>query len=194
MGRKSKVEALPGPVKREVDELLKTGRFTLDDIIAHLRKLADEHQVPAEELPSRSALGRYAQNFERTAARMREAKQLAEVWVGKLGHEPESKIGRLITEMLRTVAFQQLAAMGDDTAAVESMDIMLIAKAIKDLESAEKISIDREIKIREQVAKEAAKVVDEAAREGGLSAERAGELRRKVLGLATPSKPTAVTS
>ena len=97
MGRKSKVEALPGPVKREVDELLKTGRFTLDDIIAHLRKLADEHQVPAEELPSRSALGRYAQNFERTAARMREAKQLAEVWVGKLGHEPESKIGRLIT-------------------------------------------------------------------------------------------------
>jgi len=194
MARRSKVEALPGPVKAAVDGLLKTGRFTLDDIVAHIRKLAQEHEVPAEELPSRSALGRYAQSFERTASRMREAKQLAEVWVGKLGHEPESKVGRLITEMLRTVAFQQLAEMGDEGAVVESMDIMLIAKAIKDLESAEKISADREIKIREQVAKQAAKVVDEAAREGGLSADRAAELRRKVLGLATPSKPTGGAS
>jgi hypothetical protein len=183
MGRRSKIEALPGPIKQAVDELQKTGRYKLDDVLAHLRKLGAEHQVPAEALPGRSALGEYAQNFERTAARMREAKQLAEVWVGRLGQEPESKVGRLITEMLRTVAFQQLAAMGDDAAAVGSMDIMMIARAIKDLESAEKISADREIKIREQVAKEAAKVVDEAAKEGGLSADRAAELRRKVLGL-----------
>lgn len=188
MRKRSKIEALPGPIKKAVDELLKTGRFSLDDILVHLRQLGAQHQVPSGEMPSRSSLGRYAQNFERTAARMREARELAGVWVEKMGHEPESGVGRLLMEMLRTVAFQQLAAMGDSEAAVESMDIMLLAKAIRDLESAQKTSAEREIKIRQEVAKDAAKVVDEATREGGLSAERADELRRKVLGLAGPKQ------
>lgn len=160
MAKRSKVEALPAPVKAAVDELLKTGRFTLDDIIRHIRQLGDAHQVPAAALPSRSAVGRYAKRFEATAARLREAREVAKTWVEKLGEDPEGNVGRLLMEMLRTVAFQQLMDLNEGDEAAAPKDIMMLARGIKDLEGASYQSMQRELRIRKDVVAEMAKKLD----------------------------------
>lgn len=165
MGR-AKIEALPVPVKAAVDELLKTGRFTLDQIIAHLRKLGSEHQVPEAALPSRSAIGRYAQRFEKTAAKLREAREIASTWVQKLGDDPEGSVSRLLQEMLKTVAFQQLAQMNEAEEPPEASEIMLLARSIKDLESAASQSMQRELRIRKDVIAEMAKKLSGLEKDG----------------------------
>lgn len=183
---RAKIRQLEPDVKAEVDRLIRDGS-TIDQIVAHLKKLGTS--------VSRSSVGRYKKTFEEKLARYREAQEVASVWVTKLGEEPKGDVGRLLAEMLKTVAFRTLADMGDQTdedgeeIAPTPKDIASLAKAIRDLESAGTISLDREVKIREAVAREHAKKLDRAveaaaaAGEKGLSAERLAQLRREFLGV-----------
>ena len=59
MARKSSVQKLDTRLRSAVDELLRHGRHTLDDILAHLATI-NGGAAPV----SRSALGRYAQRAE----------------------------------------------------------------------------------------------------------------------------------
>jgi len=187
MARKSKVTALPGPVKAAVDELLKTGRYTLDDIVAHIRKLAAEQGVPPEQLPSRASLGRYSQQFEKSAAKMRQAREIAGSWIDQLKDDPESKVGRLLIEMARTAAFQQLVTMNEagDDAPPDAAEIKLLAQAIRDLEIAGRHSVERELRIRKEVIAKAAEEVAKTAKAQGLTADTVAAIRQSVLGVAT---------
>ncbi|NPB56762.1 phage protein Gp27 family protein, partial [Shigella sonnei] len=84
---------------------------------------------------------------------------------------------------LRTVAFSSLSQLGDEDAQAEAKDIRFLAQAIKDLASADKISVDRELRIRQETAKQAAEKAGEVARRGGLSKDAVQELRREILGV-----------
>lgn len=119
--------------------------------------------------------------------RFREAQAVAKTWIKRMEEEgPDGDVGRLVAEMLRTVAFQQVGNMTDKERN-NPMDIMLIAKAIKDLAGADKLSTERIIKIRDEVAKQtaqkAADVVNEVAREGGLNSEQQDALYNRILGI-----------
>lgn len=183
-GIKGRIKQLPADIKAEVDRLIRDGS-TIDRIVAHLRTMGAD--------VSRSAVGRYKKTFEEKLARYREAQEVAAVWVAKLGENPAGDVGRLIAEMLKTVAFQTLSDMGDEDAAADPKDIMMLARAISDLEKAGKVNLDRELQIRAEAEKraraEAAKALDkaaaeaEAAGERGLSAERLAQLRRDFLGV-----------
>lgn len=179
MGRRSSIVELPDEVRRVIDALVRDGRATLDEILAHLRKL----DLPK---PSRSALGRYAKGARAQMARYREAQEVARVWIDKLEAEPEGDVGRLLPEMLRALAFQVMASIGDDKAGAAPMDVMLLAKALKDVGAASKANVDIELKLREvrSRAKAAAAEVTRAAIKAGLSEEAVEAIRSKILGIA----------
>lgn len=178
MARRSTVAQLDPRIRESVDRAIREGRATIDDIVEKLDGLM------GEDAPSRSAVGRYVKGAREQMQRYREAQEMAKIWVGKLEDDPNSDIGRLLSEMLRTVAFQQLATAGDDGAEVSTKDVMFLAGAIKDLANADKVSMERELKIRSEVAKQAAEKATEVAKRGGMSKEMVNNLRSELLGIA----------
>ena len=178
MGRKSSVKQMDPRVREVVDRLIREERATIDEIV----QLLEERL--GEEAPSRSAVGRYAKSAREQMRRYKEAQELAKVWVGKLEEDPDGDVGRLLSEMLRTVAFQQLSVAGDEGAEISTKDVMFLAGAIKDLANADKVSLERELRVRQEVAKQAAQKAAEVSRKGGMSREFQDELKREILGVA----------
>lgn len=172
MARKSSIQELDPRIREAVDQAIREGRATIDDIVALITQLGGE--------VSRSAVGRYKQRAENQMQKYREAQEVAKVWIGKLQADPEGDIGRLLAEMLRTVAFQSIG----DMEAASPMDMMLLAKALKDMAGADKLTAERILKVRQDAAREAAEKVSAIGKAKGLSADTVAELRREILGVA----------
>jgi len=178
MARQSSIKQLPNKIQAEVDKLIREGKHTIDDIVQALQAMGGD--------ASRSAVGRYVKSAKEKMERFAQAQEVAKVWVDRLEDNPHGDVGRLISEMLRTVAFQTISTMGDDDASVNPGHIMFLAKAIKDLSSADKISVDREIKIRDEIKAKAEQVAEQItiqAKRQGLSDEAAQEWRNNILGI-----------
>lgn len=171
MAGKSSIKQLDPQIKAAVDEAIRENRHTIDDIVALIVEMGGE--------ASRSSVGRYKLKAEEQMQKYREAQEVAKVWVGKLQQDPEGDIGRLLGEMLRTVAFQTIGDMD----AGSSMDIMLLAKALKDMAGADKLTAERILKVREDATREAAEKVTAMAKTKGLTADTVAALRAEILGV-----------
>ncbi len=176
MARKSSIAKLDPRLREAVDGLIRDGRCTLDDILLHLAQL-NGGEAPV----SRSALGRYAQRATEQMVRYREAQEVAKVWVDKFESEPNGDVARLLPEMLRSVAFQTLGSMSEREAAADAEEVMLLAKAMKDLASADKLTVERILRIRQETLKEAASNVETAARSLGMGEDQVKFWRAQVL-------------
>lgn len=178
MARKSSITFLAPPIKAEVDRLIREGRFTIDDIVAHLRGLG----VSRDEI-SRSAVGRYKQRAEKQMERWKEAQEIAATWAAKWEEDPNGDVAQLLAQMFRSIAYQTMGSMADSDEPVKPGDLMFLAKALKDVAHSDKLRADLELVIRKQIAKEAAAVVKEGARKAGLSDEAIAEIEARVLRL-----------
>jgi len=181
MGRKSNIAQLPQEIREWVEQLIRNGR-TIDDILAHLKTMDAELPV------SRSSVGRFKQNYEKSLERYRDAQAVAGQWVTVFRESPESDVGALIAEMLKTLAFQTMSTMGEDEKnPVDPQSLMFLGKAIRDVTSATSLNEERIAKIIERAAakarEKAAKDAERVARDHGLSAEIVGEFRAKILGV-----------
>jgi hypothetical protein len=178
MGRKSSIERLPLPVKKAIDDALKTGRFTIDEIVASVRQ-----QFGTEIAPKRSTLGRYKQSFEEVGTKMREAREVAGVWAERLGSEPQGDIGKVVMELLRTMAFDATLTMSEAVEGVNTKELNALALAMQRLESAGKRNLEREKAIRQAAMEEAARRVDEVVKDKsvGLSDDAAQEIKNRLL-------------
>jgi hypothetical protein len=67
--------------------------------------------------------------------------------------------------------------------AASPMDMMLLAKALKDMAGADKLTTERILKVRQDAAREAAEKVSVIGKAKGLSADTVAELRREILGV-----------
>lgn len=172
MGRKSAIKQLDPAIREAADAAIREGRATIEEITALINSMGGA--------VSKSAVGRYKQQAEAQMARYREAQEVAKVWIGKLQADPEGDVGRLLAEMLRTTAFQTLG----DIEAGSPQDVMFLAKALKDLASADKLTADRILLVRREAAKDAAEKVSSVGKAKGLSAETVAELRKEILGVA----------
>lgn len=176
MGRKSTVAVLPQQVVAEINRLIRDGR-TIDEILQALQPLGTE--------VSRSAMGRYVKGARESMEKYRQAQEVAKVWVDKLEAEPSGDVARLLPEMLRVVAFQSLTTMGEAEAPASPMDVMLLAKALKDIAGTTKANIDVEKQLRAMRAevKKAAAEVETTARSAGMSEELVSNIRTRILGV-----------
>lgn len=185
MGRKSSITRLPLPVRKSIDDALKTGRYTLDELRA---------AIVAEfgAAPSRSALGRYSERFEEVGKRMRQSHEVATVWADRLGKEPQGDIGKLVMDLLRTLAFDATLAMSEgdqegNARPVDPGELNKLALAIHRLETAGRHNLEREKAYRNAALEEAAKAGAAVAKRGGMSAELQDAIRREILGIAAPA-------
>lgn len=179
MGRLSKIDRLPNELKEMIGRLRERG-CTLDEILAKLQELEPDLDV------SRSGLGRHVQRIDAIGSRLRESRAVAEAVVAKLGENPDNRTARLNIELMHSNLMSLLAAEDEDGEAIQldAKEAMFLAGAIKDLASAAKTDQDRELKIRQEVAKEAAKIADKAIRAAGISAGTRETVKADILGIA----------
>ncbi len=178
MAQRSSVAQLPTELLDELHGQIRDGRLTIDELTAFLRERGAE--------VSRTAVGRYAHSYEKVLAKTREAQDVAGVWVKELHDRPDDKVGQLLAELLKTLAFSTMTHMGEADQNASPMDLHFLARTIKDVAATQKTSADLEIRLRERIAKETVAKLDEAAKgsaEKGISAERYRELRRELLGV-----------
>lgn len=179
MPARSSIKRLPQPLRQELDKLLASGRHTLDEICQHLRALGGE--------VSRSAVGRYSQEFEEAAAKIRESREIAAAFARELGDVPDGDMGRVLVELVHSLTYKVVMARAGDEGDIDPLEIQRLAKAIKDLSSSSKISADMELKIKEAAKQEAQEEMraklDDAVQGDGLDPAVAEEALR-VLGFA----------
>ena len=159
MGRKSTVAALPKELVQACNGLIRDGH-TIDDILAALQGLGAN--------VSRSAVGRYVKGARESMEKYRQAQEAARVWVDKFGAEPDGDVGRLLPEMLRAVAWQTLASMNESEKPAKTSDVMLLAKALRDMTGLTKTQIDVEKQLRAMRAE-----LETAARKALVDEQRA---------------------
>ena len=181
MGRKSSIDYLPEDIREALDAALADGRLTQLQITDAINKLLEE--AGAKKV-SKSAVGRYAKNWAGMRDKMRQAREVSKVWIEELDAEPEGEVGRLIIELVRTMAFDLASSQLEGAGPASYEVIKAMAASVKDLELASKLSAERELAIRKEMAKAAADTAVKAARKGGLSKETADAIKRDILGLA----------
>lgn len=180
MGRRSTVAAMPRELVEACNGLIRDGH-TIEEILAALQGMGAQ--------VSRSAVGRYVKSARESMEKYRQAQEVAKVWVDKLEAEPSGDVGRLLPEMLRVVAFQTLTSMGESEQHVGAMDVMLLAKALKDIAGATKTNVDVELqlrRVREQTqakADAAAAEVEQMTRQAGMSEALVSTIRSRILGV-----------
>lgn len=179
---RSSIDRLDSGIKSRIDALLKDGRLTLDEILDQINAA-----FPAAEIPSRSALGRYSQRFEDVGRRMRESREVARVWAERLGQEPQGDIGKLVMELLRTMAFDATLALSepgeDGQVQLDPKAINTLSLAMQRLEAAGKWNIQREQAMREAVLAQAAETVEKVGKSRGLTDDAIDQFRREILGI-----------
>lgn len=157
----STVKRLPQPVRDEIHSLLDNGR-TLDEIIAHLRALG------VDEV-SRSALGRYAKNFNAVVERVRRSREIADALVRNFGQEDESKAARANIEMMHAVVSHMLLQIGEDDGTegqgvtLDARQTQALSSALANLARAKRLDQDAILKAREEADREAEARMSQAA-------------------------------
>lgn len=180
MARPSTIAKLPKQIREKITTLRDQGR-TIDEILRHLEMLDVE--------VSRSALGRHLKKQAKVAEQIRRSRELAESIGREFGDAEASQVARTNIELLHTLMMKFMIGGDDENVEVilDAKEAMFAATALEKLSKASKLDVDRELKIREEVErqamKKASKIVEDAGREKGLSAEMVNELKAKFLGV-----------
>ncbi|HHH12944.1 MAG TPA: DUF3486 family protein [Thiolapillus brandeum] len=191
MPRPSTIDRLPPDVLEKLQELLRDPRVTQLEATRRINAILEEDGRP--ERLSKSSVNRYAQRMERVGERLRQSREVAEMWIARLGAQPQGQLGHLVNEILRTFAFDLSLQLQDGLAALDEETMPAAVKMVKELsiaihrlEQAAGENVKREAEIREQARREAAEAAEKVARQGGLSADSVQEIRRAILGVRDP--------
>lgn len=177
MGRRSTFERLPQEIVDAVNRRIRAG-----DTAAEICTLLDLSGHPTPE----RTVQRYVGNTREQLAKARAARDVAGQWVQELGENPTGDVGVLLAEMLKTVAYShldQMLAPAEGEAPKKphkAMDLMLLAKMIRDLEATAKASFERQATIKRAVIESAAEKAGEVGQRAGLSQATIEEIQREL--------------
>ena len=182
MGRKSTVDKLQPEVRSHIEKRLRENRLTLDELINDL-----QDKFPSTEHPSRSALGRYRQNFDTMMEQVRQQEQMARIMVEELGENPDDKAGALLVQSVTTLANRVLfESQGDEDLDIE--DVRKLARAAKDIMHTRKLSLEQRREVerlaREKLIAEQETKLEELRGTDGMSEQLEDRIRNVLLGKA----------
>ncbi|EKO3626424.1 DUF3486 family protein [Vibrio metschnikovii] len=187
--RKSKINLLPDEIRNTLNAFIRSGNMTQKDILEVVNQMIDEAGLPDDAKLSRTGFNRYAKRMEEMGQRLRQSREVAEVWATKLGDAPESDVGKLLQEFVRTMAFETSMKMMEQTEDEEGEIISpkalgQLALVVQRIELAAMSSMKREKEIRAAYAAEAAEKTEAVAKKAGLTAETVKMLKAELLGIA----------
>lgn len=180
-GRASKVDLLPPDIKTQLAMMLRDKQYSQAEILDEINELIRECGLPETALLSKTGLNRYASRMEKVGAKIRQAREVAEVWTRQFGEMPQSDIGKTVIEMVKHLAFEMSSSYAENGIA-EPKELATLAMTVQRLEQAESLSYERERKIRKEVIEEAAKAVEQAGKNTGASQADVAKMVRAVYG------------
>jgi hypothetical protein len=188
MPQPSSIERLPDEIRSELQRLLQDPRCTQLDVTAKINALlaAEGHS----DRVSKSAVNRYAMRMEEVGAKLRQSREVAQMYISQVGAAPQGQTGLLINEMLRSMAFELSLKLQDaDVEDPEAMSATIsqiknLSLTMQRLEQSATINVKRESEIRKQAVEAAAATAEKTATAAGVSAETIQRIRRDVLMMA----------
>ena len=132
-GRASKVDLLPPDIKTRLAMMLRDKMFSQAEILEEINDLIRDCGLPETALLSKTGLNRYASKMEKMGAKIRESREMAELWAKQFGEAPQSDVGKLLMEAVKTIAFDKAMALGqeDDVDPKVINQLALIANRIE---------------------------------------------------------------
>ncbi|MFC3442561.1 DUF3486 family protein [Sphingobium rhizovicinum] len=130
---------------------------------------------------SKSAFSRWAVRKSIQFRKLDEVRHITSEIVADLGTDGADQVTVAVAEMIKVAIYENL-----EKGQVDSKSVMEMARALTSVVSAQKASNELRKKLEERAAAQIEKAADKAekvAAEAGLSAERAAQIRRDVLGL-----------
>lgn len=182
-GRVSKVDLLPADIRSQLSMMLRDKKHSQEAIREFINELIADAGLSKEYQLSRSGLNRYATRMEEMGARIRASREMAEIWTKQLGEEPESDIGKLLMEFVKTLAFQTGLNLSEGEESVDPKVLNQLALVVQRIEQAQSINYKREKEIRDDVVAEAAKAVEAAGKAAGMGIENVAEMVKAVYGI-----------
>ncbi|MED5550049.1 MAG: DUF3486 family protein [Pseudomonadota bacterium] len=180
-GRLSTIDLLPEEADADIlwlNEELREGRRLQIDLLDEFNaRLADKGIGSV----SKSAFSRYAVRKATQFRQLDETRRISMELADMLGVDSADKMTIALSEMLKVAAFRIAEGGG-----LNSKDVMELARAIKDVTSAQKLSADYRRELEHEFDDRLEESVDRAevvAREAGLSADSIAKLRREFLGV-----------
>ena len=182
MGRKSSIERAPPSVRKRIEQFMRENRMTLDEMV-----LAIKTEFGADAAPSRSALHRFGQGFEEMMVEQRRIEAAAQAMVGELGDGIGEKSGALLAQAVTTLATKvafRAHAQGDD---VSIDEVRKLTSAARNALDTKRLSLNERKALRQEardeLQREQAARLDEAAHAQGLNADQVKFWREAVLGI-----------
>ena len=188
MPQPSSIDKLPEDIKAQLQQLLQDPRVTQLDATAKINEILEAEGHP--ERVTKSSVNRYAQRMEEVGARLRQSREVAQMYIAHVGAAPQGQTGLLINEMLRSMAFELSLKLQDvDLEDPENMSatidqVKALALAVQRLEQSATINVKRETEIRKQALEEAANAASETARQAGVSPDTVERIWKEVLRMA----------
>lgn len=151
----------------------------LDGVNERLRMAAWQEGMTADvPQASRSSLNRLSMRRASAVRKMAEAKALYEGLASQFDHNDTDASSVVLGEFLKSLVLEIA-----DTGGIGTKGAMELARAFQSIVSGMKISDDRRRKLQADYDTKTAKVIETAAKEGGLSADVVAQLRRDFLGV-----------
>jgi hypothetical protein len=189
MAQPSTIDKLPPDIKAELQAWLQDPRITQQEATERANSLLAAMGMP--ERISKSSVNRYAMRMEEVGAKIRQSREVAEMYIAKVGAAPQGQTGLLINEMLRTMAFDltlkiQDAALDDPETLAATIDqVKALALAVQRLEQSATINVKREREIRNQVLEQAAAEVEKQSDTMQIKPETLAYIKQVIYGLAS---------
>ncbi|MGX2974755.1 DUF3486 family protein [Ursidibacter arcticus] len=181
-GRASKVDLLPPNIKTQLAMMLRDKQFSQAEILQEINDLIRDCGLPDEMQLSKTGLNRYASRMEKVGAKIRQAREVAEIWTKQFGEMPQSDIGKTVIELVKHLAFEMSSRFAEEGIA-EPKELAMLAVTVQRLEAAANLSYERERKIRKEVIEQAAKAVEEAGKQSGANMEDVTKMVKAVYGI-----------
>ena len=100
-GRASKVDLLPPNIKTQLAMMLRDKHLSQAQILEEINDLIRDCGLDDSYQLSRTGLNRYASRMEQMASKIRNAREVAEIWTKQFGEAPQSDIGKLLMEIVK---------------------------------------------------------------------------------------------
>ncbi|WP_311515278.1 DUF3486 family protein [Oligella urethralis] len=182
-GRTSKVDLLPDDIRAQLSLMLRDKSHTQEEVREFINGLIRDAGLDDEYQLSRSGINRYASRMEEVGAKIRASREVAKIWTQQLGEAPESDIGKLLLEFVKTMAFETSMSMSETGEPVSPKVLGQLAYVVGEIERAHSVNYKREQAIREDVIKAAAKAVEKAGKEAGVGIDNVAQMVKAVYGI-----------
>ncbi len=159
MGRQpSSIDLLPDDIREKLQECLRDPRCTQLEATRKINEILETEGHP--DRLSKSAVNRYALRMEEVGSKLKQSREVAEMWIGKLGAQPQGQVGHLLNEMVRTLAFDCAMTLSEGEDPIPPKMLKDLSIAVERLEKAASENVKREEDIRRQAAAKALAKVD----------------------------------